>query len=274
LLERLFAWLNMQKMRLDELLVRHGFFADVGAAERACLAGVVRSGEVLLTQAGTRLAVDAQLSVAEPRRYVSRGGEKLAGALEDFGFMPRGLRCLDVGASSGGFSDCLLQAGARAVTAVDVGYGQFDFRLRGDARVSLFERTNISKVQPNDIGAPFELIVVDVSFSPLARLLPLLEACGSVGSSLIALCKPQFELPKSLVANGVVRDSGAHVQALRHVLRAAGQTNWGVHAIACSHLRGPKGNLEFFLWATLGANHAIIDIERIVREAHLQLGGD
>jgi 23S rRNA (cytidine1920-2'-O)/16S rRNA (cytidine1409-2'-O)-methyltransferase len=155
--------------------------------------------------------------------------------------------------------------------AVDVGYGQFDFRLRNDPRVQLYERTNITRANPAALGAPFELIAVDVSFSPLARLLPLLEIYGESGSDLIALCKPQFELPKACVKTGVVRERNAHVQALESVVAAAEHSAWGLKALTYSRLRGAKGNIEFFFWATLGANPATIDtmaISAVVDKAH------
>jgi 23S rRNA (cytidine1920-2'-O)/16S rRNA (cytidine1409-2'-O)-methyltransferase len=256
------------KPRLDELLVARGFFASADAAARACLAGRVRSGDTLLTLPGQRLLGDMELSVVDKPAFVSRGGEKLAGALADFDYHPQGLRCLDVGASTGGFSDCLLKAGAALVVAVDVGYGQFDYGLRNDERVILHERTNISTVSPASLKAPFDLIVVDVSFSPLARLLPLLGACAEAGSDLIALCKPQFELPRSLVGTGVVRERDAHIQALEKVIAACARTDWGVRGLACSRLRGAKGNIEFFFWATWGATPATIDAGAVVKAAH------
>ena len=228
----------------------------------------MRFQDDVLTHPGQRLPASIKLSVCQRKPYVSRGGEKLAGALSDFNYRPEGLRCLDVGASTGGFCDCLLKANAAAVTAVDVGYGQFDFALRNDPRVTLYERTNIYKVEPNSISAPFNLIVADVSFSSLARLLPVLEACGETKSDLIALCKPQFELPKAFVKAGVVRESSKHIQALEQVIQAAQNTCWGLQALTYSHLRGPKGNIEFFFWATWGANPATIDADIVVHQAH------
>jgi 23S rRNA (cytidine1920-2'-O)/16S rRNA (cytidine1409-2'-O)-methyltransferase len=257
--------------RLDELLVLQGYYANQDEAARACLAGSVRAAGRLLAHPGERLAEGTPLEVALPAKYVSRGGEKLAGALRHFALDPSGLRCIDVGASTGGFTDCLLKAHASMVAAVDVGYGQFAYSLRKDNRVRLFERTNISKASPAELGAPFALIVADVSFSPLARLLPVFEGLAEEGSELIALCKPQFELPKALVGSGVVREKPAHTQALEAVLGGLEKTAWGARGLTHSPLRGAKGNIEFFLWATFGASTATINVEEVVEEAHRSL---
>jgi 23S rRNA (cytidine1920-2'-O)/16S rRNA (cytidine1409-2'-O)-methyltransferase len=256
------------KLTLAELLVSRGFAANHEQAKRLCLAGEVHSGDRLLSHPGELLAANAKIFVASRKQYVSRGGDKLAGALAAFAYDPYGKYCLDVGASTGGFSDCLLQAGAAFVSAVDVGYGQFDYRLRNDRRVKVFERTNISKVEASAIGAPFELIVADVSFSPLGRLLPKLADCGESESCLIALCKPQFELPKEIVKSGVVREPKEHILALESFQEAAKSSGWGIVALTPSPIRGAKGNIEFFFSAILGGAPAKIDIVRTVEAAH------
>jgi 23S rRNA (cytidine1920-2'-O)/16S rRNA (cytidine1409-2'-O)-methyltransferase len=274
----------MEKLRLDELLVSRGYYANRDAAERAVLAGLVRRGTTTLRKAGELLPKDTELAVAAPKPYVSRGGEKLAGALADFDFVPAGRRCLDVGASTGGFTDCLLRQGAARVTAVDVAYGQFAWSLRQDARVCLYERSNISKLTLADLGGVgFDLIVADISFSPLTRVLGVLAKfavagdarCKQADSFLIALVKPQFELPKSLVGNGIVTESTAHEQALDSVLAAAQNSRWQPQGLTFSRLRGQKGNIEFFLLARYATNPrpttVNIDSKTVVANAHREL---
>jgi 23S rRNA (cytidine1920-2'-O)/16S rRNA (cytidine1409-2'-O)-methyltransferase len=186
-----------------------------------------------------------------PARFVSRGGEKLAGALEDLGVDARGAVCLDVGASTGGFTDCLLQAGAARVVALDVGYGQLHPRLRADARVSVLERTHAGRVDPSAVreraGAPFRLVVVDVSFISAARLLPRLREIAP-GAELLVLVKPQFEVGREQVGKGgVVRDDALRAAAVDAVQVAAEALGYRARGRAESRLAGPKGNREVFL---------------------------
>lgn len=186
------------------------------------------------------------------RRYVSRGGEKLAGALEDLGVDPRGLRCLDVGASTGGFTDCLLQAGAREVVAVDVGYGQIDPKLRADPRVRVVERTNARHLAPADVGEGIDLGVCDVSFISLRLLLPRLVAVAPRADWLL-LVKPQFEVGRERVGKGgVVRDDADRLAAVDQVRRAAEALGLSAVATADSRLEGPSGNREIFLFLRRG----------------------
>ena len=163
----------MKKIRLDTLLVEQGYFADADAALRAVLAHEVKVGDVYATSAAVRVAPDAEVVVKNRKRFVSRGGHKLQGALDAFGQDVRGLRCLDIGSSTGGFSDCLLQAGAASVACVDVNYGQLAWKLRQDPRVSVFERVNIKLADPVELGAPFDVLVADLSFIGLAALAPV-----------------------------------------------------------------------------------------------------
>jgi 23S rRNA (cytidine1920-2'-O)/16S rRNA (cytidine1409-2'-O)-methyltransferase len=259
------------KTRLDDALVARGFFEDRAQATRACLAGAVRSRGLALTKPGQHVDPSLELAVEAPRRYASRGGDKLAGALRDFSLCVDGLRCVDVGASSGGFTDCLLQQGAASVCAVDVGYGQFDWRLRTDERVTLFERTNIRDATPLALGAPFDLLVADVSFTPLTPLLPVFErlvASNKTLPAVLVLVKPQFELVKGRVPEGVVRDPQAHVDALNKVLAGLGGTGLTSQGLTFSAIKGPKGNIEFFLWAQWGGIPATIDVEMVVQKAH------
>lgn len=216
-------------------------------ARALILAGKVRIDGVPATKPGAHVRAGAAVAVEEPARFVSRGGEKLDGALRDFGIDPAGLDALDVGASTGGFTDALLQRGARHVTALDVGYGQLAWKLRGDPRVTVIERTNFRTLAGDAFPAGFDLIVVDASFISLrtivARAVAYLRDCGAI----VALVKPQFEAGRErLGGGGVVRDAAVHAAVLREVrdaVRAA-----GVRAVRAtvSPLRGPAGNAEFF----------------------------
>jgi 23S rRNA (cytidine1920-2'-O)/16S rRNA (cytidine1409-2'-O)-methyltransferase len=258
----------MPKSRLDALLVARGLARDLKEASRLCLAGELLGEGCVLTKPGMEVSDDIRLTLRTKRAYVSRGGEKLAGALDDFGLSPAGLSCLDVGASTGGFTDCLLKRGARQVTAVDVAYGQFAWSLRSDPRVVLRERTNIRELTPDEAGAPFDLLLADLSFTTLASLLPRLRALIEPAGTLVALIKPQFELPASAVGpGGVVVDVEAQVRAVDCVLQAARECGLAPAGLAPSRLKGSKGNIEFFFWARFGAIPATITSEAVVRAA-------
>lgn len=259
------------KILLKDLLVQKGLAVSTAEAERLILAGQVRMDGAPVLQAGTLVPKDAPLEVLKGSRYVSRGGFKLEGALDDFAFDPAGKRCIDVGTSSGGFTDCLLQRGAVEVVSVDVGYGQFSWKLRQDPRVTLFERTNIARVTPEVLGAPFEVAVVDVSFTSLSRLASSLAALIPEQGSMLSLVKPQFELPKDSVKNGVVHRLDLHEQALIKVRDAYEKVGLCAKAMSFSHLVGPKGNIEFWIWATKERATATINPEQVVRLAHAEL---
>jgi 23S rRNA (cytidine1920-2'-O)/16S rRNA (cytidine1409-2'-O)-methyltransferase len=260
------------KVRLTELLVERGLAASIADAERAVLAGEVLGADSVLTQPSALVDTACELRLKTRSRYVSRGGDKLAGALSDFSFAPRGLRCLDVGASTGGFTDCLLQQEAASVVAVDVAYGQFAWRLRNDERVTVIERANIREIDPAAIGAPFDLVVADLSFTPLRTLLPLLGSLLSADGSLIALIKPQFELAREVVGTGgIITDPAAHEQALKLVVEAAEACGLVPRAATFSPVKGPKGNIEFFLWAHRGGIPVTINISSVVERAHARL---
>ncbi len=261
------------KVHLRDLLVRNGLAETSDEAERLILAAQVRVQGEPVTQAGMLVAVDSQVELEKGRRYVSRGGQKLEGAL--FGFMldVEGRRCIDVGASTGGFTDCLLQAGALEVTAVDVGYGQFDWKLRTDNRVTLFERTNIAHANPDELGAPFDLLVADLSFTSLARLTSCLAALVRDQGTVLTLVKPQFELPKDVVKDGVVREKELHVQAIERVLTSYETCDLIPRAVSSSPIRGAKGNIEFWIWAVKNGVTVTIDVKEVVRCAHGKLSG-
>ena len=238
-----------KRERLDKLLVDRGTIGSRERARRLVMAGAVRVGDRVVDKPGALVAADAHIEVtADDIPYVSRGGLKLAGALDAFGTPVAGRIVLDVGASTGGFTDCVLQRGARAVIAVDVGYGQFAWSLRNDPRVTLLERTNVRGLAAAALPAIPDLAVIDVSFISLRVVLPAVAALLPPGADIVALVKPQFEVGKGMVGGGgVVRDPALHAEAVGAVRECAREL--GLIAIGeCeSPLQGPKGNREFFL---------------------------
>ncbi len=201
----------------------------------------------------------AELLVDEGPRYVSRGGVKLENALEALGIDVSGRDCLDVGASTGGFADCLLQRGAARVAALDVAYGQLDLKLRGDPRVTAIERLNARELEPTHLPFTPGLITVDVSFISLAKVLPALARCLPSGGEVLAMVKPQFELGRGRVGRGVVRDPADRREAILAVASAARDLGLSVRGFASSGLPGPKGNRETFVWC--GGGEEVIDLE-------------
>jgi len=240
------------KVRADQLLVARGLAPTRARAQALVLAGKVFVGEARIDKAGAMLAEDAPIAVrGEDHPYVSRGGVKLAGALDTFGVDPAGKRCVDLGASTGGFTDCLLQRGAVSVAAVDVGYGQLAHKLRVDPRVLVLERTNARTLEPEAVGGLADLVVVDASFIGLAKLLPAIARLMAPGAELVALVKPQFEVGREEASRtrGVVKDPETRARAIEGAasdVRAAGLTVLGT---CDSALEGPKGNLEAFVHA-------------------------
>jgi 23S rRNA (cytidine1920-2'-O)/16S rRNA (cytidine1409-2'-O)-methyltransferase len=240
----------MAKKRLDVLLVERGLAASRAQAQALVLAGRVRG----YSKAGSQVEDSADLELAPGPRYVSRGGEKLAHALETFSIDVAGEDCLDVGASTGGFTDCLLQAGAARVCAVDVGYGQLHPRLRDDPRVTVLERTNVRDLECAQLPFAPTFVVCDVSFIGLAKALPPALACAAPGWRALILVKPQFEAGRADVGKGgIVRDPDVHRRVLDEV--AAQVPGWGarVEGMTDSGLPGPKGNREFFLYLRAAA---------------------
>jgi 23S rRNA (cytidine1920-2'-O)/16S rRNA (cytidine1409-2'-O)-methyltransferase len=244
-----------RRTRLDAELVRRGL-----ARSREQAAALVEAGRVQVRGLSARKVAamvdpaDAVRVLGEDptREYVSRGGHKLAGALAAFapdGLLAAGRRCLDAGASTGGFTDVLLRAGAAEVVAVDVGYGQLAWSLRGDERVRVFERTNVRTLTPELIGGPVGLTVADLSFISLRLVLPALAGCTSPDGDLVLMVKPQFEVGKDRVgAGGVVRDPALRAEAVLDVASAASALGLGLAGVAASPLPGPSGNVEFFVW--------------------------
>ena len=260
-----------QRIRLDELLVRRGHFADTESAARAIYAGEVTSPKTDDLKPGTVVLYDIELSVKKSRDFVSRGGQKLAHALDVFAIDVTGLCCIDIGAGSGGFTDCLLQRGATAVTAVDVGYGQFDWSLRHDVRVTLMERTNFSRLVPPVPEEAFDLAVVDLSFTRSSGLLGLIKRFVKPHGQILILVKPQFELSESLQQSdgfvaGVVVDSALHVEVLNQFMAKVDEAAITPRGLIPSPIKGAEGNHEFLFWATLGGIPVNIDIQEVVSQ--------
>jgi 23S rRNA (cytidine1920-2'-O)/16S rRNA (cytidine1409-2'-O)-methyltransferase len=255
----------MKKARIDAVLAERGLFPSRTAAAGAVRAGSVRVGRdgPVALRPSQLVEPEAALIVDEGPRYVSRGGIKLENALDTLGIDVSGRDCLDVGASTGGFSDCLLQRGAARVAAVDVAYGQLDLRLREDPRVSVIERLNARELEPADLPFVPELATIDVSFISLTKILPAVARCLVAGGEILAMVKPQFELGRKRVGRGVVRDAGDRREAILTVTRAADALGLTVRGFASSDLPGPKGNRETFLWCG-GEGEEVPDLEAAV----------
>lgn len=241
-----------KKMRADLLLVDRGLAPSRARAQALVMAGKVYSDTKRIDKPGQNLAEDAPLSLkGEDHPWVSRGGLKLVHGLDHFGVDPKGLTALDIGASTGGFTDVLLSRGAAKVYAVDVGHGQFDWKLRNDERVTLLERTNARYLSAEHIPEPVDLIVCDASFIGLEVILPAPMALAAPKASLIALIKPQFEVGKGEVGKGgVVRDSALHEQVCDRISAwLNSQPGWSVVGLSPSPITGPQGNVEFLICA-------------------------
>lgn len=236
-------------MRLDDLLVELGYFEDRGQALRAVLAHEVRVDDVYPTSAAVKVRENADVFVRNRRAFVSRGGHKLQGALDAFGQNVEGARCIDIGSSTGGFTDCLLQAGAASVACVDVNYGQLAWKLREDSRVSVFERTNIKTASPEKLGAPFDVLVADLSFIGLAGLASVFAALCARGSVVLALIKPQFESAHDETDRGIVRDEAVRLRVVEEVKAAFAAEGFSIEGVVESSIKGAEGNIEYLVKA-------------------------
>jgi 23S rRNA (cytidine1920-2'-O)/16S rRNA (cytidine1409-2'-O)-methyltransferase len=264
-----------RRLRLDAELVRRGLARSRDQAADLIAAGRVAVAGQLAAKPATQVAVDAPITVQQASDgpdYVSRGGHKLAGALAAFGapvgaesvarkahlsgahdLVVAGKRCLDAGASTGGFTDVLLRAGAAHVVAVDVGYGQLAWSLQTDERVTVLDRVNVRNLTPEQVAPPPELVVADLSFISLTMVLPALAACAAPGADFLLMVKPQFEVGKERAGSGVVRDPELRAAAVASVAGDAAGVGLGVAGITASPLPGPSGNVEYFLWLRRGA---------------------
>jgi 23S rRNA (cytidine1920-2'-O)/16S rRNA (cytidine1409-2'-O)-methyltransferase len=259
-----------RRLRLDAELVRRGLARSREQASEMIAERRVKVSGAVATKPATGVTTDVAIVVAgDPDRpdYVSRGGHKLAGALAVFGpagLLVEGRRCLDAGASTGGFTDVLLRAGAGEVVAVDVGYGQLAWRIRQDERVRVHDRTNVRELTPETIGGPVDVVVGDLSFISLELVLDALLRVCVPDADLALMVKPQFEVGRERVGKGgVVRDPALRAEAVTAVADAAARRGWGARMVTTSPLPGPSGNVEFFLWLRRGP--ATIDAEQIHR---------
>lgn len=262
------------KERLDVLLVEKGLCESRSRAQAVIMSGEVYVNGQKSDKPGTPTDVEAEIEIrGNACPYVSRGGLKLGKALRDFGVDPTGLTCLDSGASTGGFTDCLLQNGAKQVFAIDVGYGQLAWSIRTDPRVVCMERTNIRYVTPEQLGTPVQLAVIDVSFISLRIVLPAVKALLSADGQIICLIKPQFEAGKENVGKkGVVRDPAVHQAVLNSFLQLADELQMTVCNLTFSPVKGPEGNIEFLGHLSMLPEGAVIpDTAALVTAAHEKL---
>ena len=238
----------MKKIRLDELLWQSNLCDSLDHARRLIIAGEVNVSGETADKAGNLYPENTVLSVKEKCPYVSRGGYKLAGGLQDFNFSPKGMTCLDIGASSGGFTDCLLQNGAVKVFAVDVAYGMLNWKLRQDKRVVVIERFNARKITKQEVPEPIDLAVIDAAFISLTKLIPPLLPLFGDTLTIICLVKPQFELPRALIPKGgVITNAEHHKEAVDKIIAFTKELGLAVSDPVTSSILGPKGNCEFLL---------------------------
>ena len=260
------------KKRLDVLLTELGYCESRSKAQAIIMAGLVYVEGQKADKPGVSYEDTVTIEVrGETCPYVSRGGLKLEKALRDFGVRPDGYVCSDSGASTGGFTDCLLQQGARKVFAIDVGYGQLDWKIRSDPRVVVMERTNIRYVTPEDLGEPLDLSVIDVSFIGLEIVLPTIKTLLKPGAGqVLSLIKPQFEAGKENVGKkGVVRDPAIHKMVLDNFVTLAHNLGFTILGLTFSPVKGPEGNIEFLAHLTLADVERIVpDTAAIVAQAH------
>ncbi len=266
--------MTLAKIRLDQLLVERGLSESRERAKRRIMAGEVLVDGQKIDKAGTMVKPEAEIRLlGNDLPYVSRGGLKLAKAIEEFGVTLEGKTAADIGASTGGFTDCMLQNGAKKVYAIDVGYGQLAWKLRTDERVVNMERTNIRYVTLDDIGEPLDFASIDVAFISLDKVLPVAKTLLSETGEILALIKPQFEAGREHVGKkGVVRDPAIHEAVCHKVVDLARSLAFVPKALTFSPVKGPEGNIEYLVWLTkdAAAEDGVAEglVETIVREAH------
>ena len=264
------------KKRLDVLLTEQGYADSRTKAQAVIMAGQVYVDGQKADKPGISYEESVQIEVrGETCPYVSRGGLKLEKALRDFGVKPEGFVCSDSGASTGGFTDCLLQQGAKKVFAIDVGYGQLDWKIRSDPRVVVMERTNIRYVTPQQLGEPLDLSVIDVSFISLKIVLPAIKALLKADGQVLCLIKPQFEAGREKVGKkGVVREPDTHKEVLDGFVSLAKELDFTILGLTFSPVKGPEGNIEFLGHLTLADKEGIDpDTAKVVADAHTALKG-
>ena len=264
------------KKRLDVLLVEQGYADSRTKAQAIIMSGLVDVDGQRADKPGTAYEETVAITIrGNTCPYVSRGGLKLEKALRDFGVDPTGYVCSDSGASTGGFTDCLLQQGAKKVFAIDVGYGQLDWKIRSDPRVVVMERTNVRYVTPEQLGEPLDLSVIDVSFISLRIVLPVIKTFLKASGQVLCLIKPQFEAGKDKVGKkGVVRDPQTHKEVLDDFVALTQEIGFKILGLTFSPVKGPEGNIEFLAHLTLEDKPGILpDTASVVAQAHETLKG-
>lgn len=268
----------MRKERLDKILVDLGFFENKSKASAAVLAGNVMIGTEVITKAGFQIDPSKEYDFkVKSMPFVSRGGFKLKKALESFDVVVKDRICFDAGASTGGFTDCLLQNGAKFVYAVDVGYGQLDWKIRSSEKVKTIEKTNLKICGVNDIyaeGEPFaDLLVSDLSFISLTKVLPNLKTLMNPEfHEMICLIKPQFEAGKELVEKGgVVKDKNTHKMVIENVLSCIKELGYVIKGLTYSSIKGPAGNIEYLVWFSTEGEECALNLDDVVNQAHENL---
>ncbi len=268
----------MKKERLDKILVDLGYFENKSKASAAILAGNVMIGTEVITKSGYQLNPHKEYDFKiKTMPYVSRGGFKLQKALDSFKISVVDRICLDAGASTGGFTDCLLQRGAKFVYAVDVGYGQLDWKIRQSNKVKTIEKTNLKICSYNDIYSPEEipadLLVSDLSFISLEKVLPNIKKLLNPNfHEMICLIKPQFEAGKELVEKGgVVRDKNTHILVIQNIINCVKSLNYIIKGLTFSSIKGPAGNIEYLIWFSTRGDEIPTNIQEIVNDAHNNL---
>ena len=237
-----------KRERIDQTLVERGFFASRERAQRAIMAGEVRVGDRIFAKAAELIEIDAPISIVQPPQFASRGALKLGGALDFFGVEVKGKTALDIGSSTGGFTDCLLQRGAAKLFAVDVGHGQLAWKLRNDPRVTVMEKVNARFLSREDISEIADLCVIDVSFISLTLILPRAFELIAPDGMILALIKPQFELQRKDVGRGgIVREPALHEKAQQKIVKFVEEANYHVVGLVPSTITGTDGNQEFFI---------------------------
>ncbi|TYQ13379.1 UNVERIFIED_CONTAM: 23S rRNA (cytidine1920-2'-O)/16S rRNA (cytidine1409-2'-O)-methyltransferase [Acetivibrio alkalicellulosi] len=261
----------MKKERLDVLLVQKGYFESREKAKGSIMAGVVFVNDNKEDKPGTKVDIDSSIVIKENiHSYVSRGGLKLEKAIKVFGIDLNNKTTIDIGASTGGFTDCMLQNGATKVYAIDVGYGQLAWQLRQDSRVVCMERTNIRYVEPGQLETLADFASIDVSFISLKKVIPQAIKLINDQGELVCLIKPQFEAGKDKVGkNGVVRDKSAHKEVVEDILAFAVDIGLKVKGVDYSPIKGPEGNIEYLVYLSKTEGELIVDVSHVIDESHM-----
>ncbi len=257
-----------EKIRLDKLLVERRLVESRERAKRLIMAGMVIVDGVVVDKPGKEVGSSAEIRLKEKEKYVSRGGYKIESVWRRFRFDVKGKVACDIGASTGGFTNFLLQMGAKRVYAVDVGRGQLHWKLRNDERVVVLEKFNARYLTEKDLGGKVDLVTCDVSFISVLKILPSIKRVLRCGGEYLVLVKPQFEAPKHVVKKGVVRDPEVHVKVLEKVVKFLSAHRFSISGVAFSEIRGPKGNIEFFVYghSSEGLESGELDLEILKHE--------